>query len=523
MAFDFFDDSDDDETSNTSPPSPRRGRGLPIPEVPLTSPEPVVPDNNDFFQSVEESIVNVADDDDFDFFGSTPSSEQITEDDIEVEDGEDTVDFFASLREDEELAVNNDIYEQLDDSDSLASDDVEEDDEEDPLEKILRETMAEVEAEDGRSLSVSIDDDFDPYSFDDEVEEDSDEDAVISQTEVDLDDDDYWSVEETEHSSEPGRDFFSPEDEDAQWSEGEAEEEGGDLAFEPEEREALFDEEISFDAFSTPLTKKSAADTDTEEASDDQTEANESNKGFSLSSLFSKKSDKGDKRGSVKDWFNGLFIRIKDDFKGEDDTNAPKAASPMEEIAQGPKSEATKTQKEGSLWKKIAFPYVWLMQKILGLLNSLIGILAKLPVVGAKIALLSGSSALSFIAAILPVVFTLSFLTWHSGQEIDFKKSIDFPDGGSLVIRDISYDKEKEMVAVVIENNGEVVADVTPSAVVYSTKLSINPLTLFYPKNKVSCEGELMSIPIAQTAISYIPCSIDGRAKKFTGEIEWTE
>jgi len=150
---------------------------------------------------------------------------------------------------------------------------------------------------------------------------------------------------------------------------------------------------------------------------------------------------------------------------------------------------------------------------LFGVLESLLKILGKLPLIGLPFRLVS--SVLSSIPPVLKrllVLFLIVLIVWGGGAAVGslFPKasaSISLPDSGGAKFSSVELKEGK--ITGEIENTGDIVLQLFPQAEISKRSL-FSPGTWFKPEKLGSCDGPLVEIPIDATVKVAYDCKVQG-------------
>lgn len=155
--------------------------------------------------------------------------------------------------------------------------------------------------------------------------------------------------------------------------------------------------------------------------------------------------------------------------------------------------------------------YSTLTTLLFGLLQGLIGILAKIPLIGIPFRMLgSVLAAIPMALKRVIVLLIIAFLAWGGTSIINGflpkpSADISLPDSGSA--RFIDVELKDGTVTGRIENTGDVNLLVFPQAKVFERQI-FNPGTWFSPTEKGVCGGDLIEVAIDATAKVSYSCDI---------------
>lgn len=156
-----------------------------------------------------------------------------------------------------------------------------------------------------------------------------------------------------------------------------------------------------------------------------------------------------------------------------------------------------------SLWGFISHLYKFVIDFFFEVITFILRIIAVIPLIGrlAKLAL-AATSVLRAIAMLMPPVFIVGSIILTNMFIIPKSADIELPDSGGASISEMSYDSKTGEVTGTLKNTGDVIAQVSISFDVYSTSLTINPVSWFSPTKKLSCTSDIVSVDIdSQTQV----------------------
>lgn len=131
-------------------------------------------------------------------------------------------------------------------------------------------------------------------------------------------------------------------------------------------------------------------------------------------------------------------------------------------------------------------------------------ILAKLPIIGGKIAGKTGSTLFSLIALALPLIMMLtSIMLVRAFNDQSGGDTTSLPDNGSVSVS--TPEINDGTVTIEVENTGDVIADVKPGAIIYSSRW-FNPLSWYVPAEVTRCTADWVEVEIEQTETVELTC-----------------
>lgn len=167
--------------------------------------------------------------------------------------------------------------------------------------------------------------------------------------------------------------------------------------------------------------------------------------------------------------------------------------------------------------------YAGIVNFIFGILTTVLGILAKLPLIGFifKIAL-EATRVLRAIAQYIPLVFFIGGLITVSYLSVPRDSLIVLPDAGGSTFENFSYDSGSNTAAGTITNTGDIIADVQPEFEVRAIKPGLNPVSWVIPEVVSKCEAKSVRVDIDSTMNVTAKCSepITGFFPRVTGELK---
>lgn len=410
------------------------------------------------------------------------------------------------------LAGTNDKNqtESLKNSDSEDNSDLEDDD----FEILFDEDSKEYETVDENS---SDEDDLqeDETIYDDLLKElnstnfDDDDEDSESEEEFSFEDNenDWGFSDNKEELSEKEDDAFSPIINDEDKNESDIEEE--DLSYQIEdedENEDLTDEKDKpFDFYSE----------EDEITNDNDNEEKEK-----------KPKKKKKNSGSFAEKFSHLKNQVMADIKGEDSLSQAQKDDEdddNEEEQKDRKQKKNKSKNTPAILNIIKKPYMFIVSLFFSLINFILGVLSKLPIIGKvfKIAL-SASKVIEKIALFMPIVLIVAIFAMISYFQVPRESESLLPDNGSAVFQEFKYDSKSQKASGVIVNNGEVILEIKPKFEVYAIVPDWKPTTWFMPVKVGECSAkELVEVDIDSSKKTTVNCeSSKGFVKRASGVIK---
>lgn len=449
-------------------------------------------------------------------FEERPSDDSVTVDDDEDSDSNE-LDFAAIMRQLEDDTDDESVSESKDSDRVLEShDEPDEDNEEDQSESTYEDEDADSDEDlddDQWNKILSV--------FSDETPDSSSDREVNSST---YDDDEEDDDEEDEEFAPPPEDDFVPPANPFAIPEEFATEDSDELPHledeEPDE-EVEDDESIEEPAVEPKKAKKPSA--------------------FSAASLKEK----------VSDYLAGIKAELHGEDPPKKKSEAPKtedeesiselereyaklldsekdSSDGEEESEDG--SHEDKPEKSGKkgggifgFLSPVKSLYMGIVNLIFGVISGILGILAKLPLIGFIFsAALGATHVLKAIATYLPIVFIIGVMAAVSYFSIPREATIALPDSGGASLSKMTFDSESNTATGVITNTGEIIAPVEPEFTVYTIQPGINPLTWFMPEPTATCFSGEVSVDIDAMETVAIECSgeITGFIPRVGGELK---
>lgn len=483
------------------------------------TPEPVEsPQFSDTSQSISEDVSSENDEDeddseiDFDSLirqleeeNSSLGGDQesvISDDEPDTEDDDEDEDVY-----DEELTLPTPDRYSLDSNDDSSEDDSSSNDDTgwDELLSQMEKEVLEVDGDDTNDFSSEISEDNDS--------EDDDED----------DEGDDWVPPEDDFVP-PANPFAIPE-EFADPDIDEDEDEESVLPDLNDAAEADWDEE----------DPEEEIESDDSEEEDDEDDDDKPSIGQKLAGMLSV--------SSLKDSIADYFAKIKAELHDEEPP-APRSSrknSEEEEDAPSEEEEEDSTDDEeddgkgkrrksrGGSKKLFGFLspiktlYMGLVNLIFGIISGILGILAKLPLIGFIFsAALGATQILRGIATYLPLVFVIGGLATISYFSVPRDSQILMPDNGGATFTEFAYDSNTHTVSGLVTNTGDIIAEVQPEFKVMTIQPELNPLTWFMPSETAVCTSDTVWVDIDGAMPITVECSgdITGFIPRVTGELK---
>lgn len=450
-------------------------------------------DSDDDFIVEEDSELIFTDEDDNDSSPTDLSDDDIDDEDLLLIDDEDAEDEDS---EDFEFVFEVDDSDE-DDETNIDGEDLFLIDDEDPEDEDS-ETDSEIESilfEDDDSLDSEEDENEEfVFEINDEIDEEDDE-----------DDDSFVFFEDDEDNDESDdEEIFVFEDLD-----DEDENSNNDEAFMnlDEDDEYIPDESEILPVQSLSKKKQKAKNADDKEENNDDD---------------IKKSSDDDKNNN--NFLNNLLNRLKlmkeqisADLKGdeipealtdkdEEDDEEQETEDSNDENNSNKKGKKRAASKVGNPFKKlfqlkIFSPIIKLYKMVVnvcfGILNFVLGILSKLPIVGKFLKpVLAASKTLQKIATFMPIILVILILVLFNIFSVPRNyESTDLPDGAALTISDFSYDGET--ASATVANTGEIILDnIEIEFEIYSMQPNVNPKTWIIPQTSSKCSTQVEIIDI---------------------------
>ena len=339
----------------------------------------------------------------------------------------------------------------------------------------------------------STDVDFDNIiSFEDDADEDN----------ASKEDEEDWGFEEIpkEHLN-PFSKNIDENFEEPQWDEDEDQDE---------------DDELPSEATQEPLEQPETEESNTETSEPVKSLRKPSN------SLIDK----------IKKKLDLIKAQVTADAKGESipkdlNDDIPDYAKPIENNEENDEEEIVpakpkkaRNKKPSKIFKPFKKIYNLITNFFFGIITGSLGILSKLPVIGKLFKpLLSATNILRKIAVSLPIVFIFGGMVLASYLSVPKSSEVELPDEGSATFSSFTYDDG--LVSGIIQNTGEVTAEVIANFKIYTIKPGINPISWFMPKEIASCSSDLITIDIDDSKEVSITCEkVKGFIPRVSGELE---
>lgn len=361
--------------------------------------------------------------------------------------------------------------------------------------------------DEGEDTPASTDVDFDKIiSFEDETENEDEEDEDEEEEE------DWGFVEIPEEHLNPFSNNIAEDFEEPQWDEDEDEELPEEDAQEPAEEPEEDTQETVEAPVEAPETKDSSTDTPKPSKSLKKPSSGFIDKLKKKLELIKAQVAADAKGESIPKDFEDDIPDYAKPIKNENEEE------PEEIIADKPKKG--KKQKPSKIFAPFKKVYNLLINFFFGILTGVLGILAKLPIIGKLFKpLLSATNILRKVAASLPIVFIIGGMVLASYLSVPRSSEIELPDEGSATFSSFSYDDG--VVSGTVQNTGEVIAEVTANFKIYTIKPGINPLSWFMPKEVASCSSDLITIDIDDSKEVSTTCKkVEGFIPRVSGELE---
>ena len=499
------DDDDSDDLSDMLPPAP---------SLSDTDPDDDLSDFGATLGHGDDSDNTESDEEEFSDFGSYSkargdvSTIEADEDEADeqqtvlpaVDDSDNELDSLLGIDHEDDPSV-----------DTLEETDTETEDE-DPLarfNRIIAETEVEDEGEDG-------DDDVDIFADGDEGDDDS------LDYETDADDD----------SADTDSEFLPPVNPYASTDE-EADTDDDDEEYDLEDAEEEEESPVVF----APLSKKSPKNAEENDTADSDEVK---------SAPQSEKSQKPPRFGGLKGRFASIKEQVLADARGEDPAKAAKTRPAVDD-----EDEADDGKQEGSARKKgrdgssavkktgaalLNNPIAKLIRTLLSpvaklwmlvgsilvkVITVVVGILAKLPIIGKFIApFLKATRVLNWMKGLLPLLLILGLLFWTGQKDVPLSSSVSLPDNGSVSFDSFGYDGATRTAHGTVHNTGDVIADVKVSFTVDTVHPTLNPFTWFAFRPSGTCATKPVSLDIDVSKTVSVTCeNVSGLFPKTSGVI----
>lgn len=348
--------------------------------------------------------------------------------------------------------------------------------------------------EDIEALLDENDDDNEDWSFtdvqDDEDNSEKQEDDAFTPI-YENDDNDYLSKPETHHREENVDEY--------------------DENLQKISHDEIPDEEKPFDFYS-------------DDEDDKNTDSKEENKS-------SKKKSKSNSSGGFKNKFANIKQQILSDIKGED--YKPEEKENDQDLENDFKDDDTSENDNKKKFNApkinlgflsfIAKPYMFLVKLCFGLVNFILSVLSKTPIIGKLIQPVIGATKiLEKIALFLPIVFIIGIFAFISYLQVPRESEATFPDNGSAVFNEFKYDSKTNSATGLATNTGDVILDLEAKFVVYAITPTINPKSWFIPEEIGECSSkELTEVDIESSEKITVKCNVsDGFIKRASGVLK---
>lgn len=272
---------------------------------------------------------------------------------------------------------------------------------------------------------------------------------------------------------------------------------------------------------------------DSEDDEDTSSEEEEKEKEGIVQSLKSKAA-KLLSISALKDSVSDYFDKIKAELHDEDPPT-PRSERDSEEEDPEETEEEEEQDREGDRSTKrgsgkglfgflspVKTLYMGIVNLIFGVLSAILGILAKLPLIGFIFsAALGATQILRGIATYLPLVFVIGGLAIVSYFSVARDAQVVMPDNGGSTFTEFVYDSEAHTASGLITNTGDIIAEVQPNLTVVTIQPELNPLTWFMPSETAKCISEPVLVDIDATMTITVECSgdITGFLPRVTGEL----
>lgn len=348
--------------------------------------------------------------------------------------------------------------------------------------------------EDIEALLDENDDDNEDWSFtdvqDDEDNSEKQEDDAFTPI-YENDDNDYLPKPETHHREENIDEY--------------------DENLQKISHDEIPDEEKPFDFYS-------------DDEDDKNTDSKEENKS-------SKKKSKSNSSGGFKNKFANIKQQILSDIKGED--YKPEEKENDQDLENDFKDDDTSENDNKKKFNApkinlgflsfIAKPYMFLVKLCFGLVNFILSVLSKTPIIGKLIQPVIGATKiLEKIALFLPIVFIIGIFAFISYLQVPRESEATFPDNGSAVFNEFKYDSKTNSATGLATNTGDVILDLEAKFVVYAITPTINPKSWFIPEEIGECSSkELTEVDIESSEKITVKCNVsDGFIKRASGVLK---
>lgn len=190
----------------------------------------------------------------------------------------------------------------------------------------------------------------------------------------------------------------------------------------------------------------------------------------------------------------GLWQRIKSDFGSEQDLPENKESN-EEERYSSKKEKKPKTNIK--ILKVLATPYTFVAKIILRVLTSTLNIFSKIPIIGPLIGrVLKASKLLNVISLVIPIAIIGFGFLGITSSSVPSSTHVELPDEGSAIFKNFKTEGENKIVGV-IENDGDVIANVDAVFKVYSYQPSLTKIGSWFSLKEVAeCDAGLYTVDI---------------------------
>lgn len=166
--------------------------------------------------------------------------------------------------------------------------------------------------------------------------------------------------------------------------------------------------------------------------------------------------------------------------------------------------------------------YLAIVDLIFSVIESLLGILSRFPLVGLPFKLLLKlTKVLRIVSTILPLVLLVGGVAYLNTHSVPVTSTVELPDNGSVVATNFKYHADRKTITAKLQNTGEVRAEIQVVGYVHSSTLG-SPKSWIKPVRSLTCKAVDVRIEIddSKTVTMRCPGNVPGFAKKATGEVK---
>lgn len=229
-----------------------------------------------------------------------------------------------------------------------------------------------------------------------------------------------------------------------------------------------------------------------------------------------------EKENKVKkpNFFTNIINSIKNELKGED-SDIPDYAKPIKNNSEDEEEDLEENNKKGSKKNKkqkkqnkdnfIKKLYLGLVSILFKIISLPIVFLSELPLVGKIFKLLLPILKLiEKIAKFLPLILIILILFLVNFFAVPMKTSTSLPDMGEVTFSSFTYDKNSNEATGIIQNTGEVIAEITPEFYIYSYNPNTKTIVSFFKfTEQQKCVGEPVTVDIDDMKKVEVKCSTE--------------